>query len=83
MLLIGVDMLREFSVIAEIISIIMFYWLESQVPPIKSKIHGVQHGEKKDLSDLHLVTLVEFAQINLHGFNDSRFIHQIIFIIKF
>lgn len=83
MLLIGVDMLLEFLVIVEIISIIMFYWLEYQVHRIRSKIHGVRHGEKKDLLGLHLVTHVEFAQINPHGFNDSRFIDEITFIIKF
>lgn len=76
MLLTGADMPREFSATVETTLTTTFFWLVSQAPPIKSKTLGVHLGEKRALSDLHLVTLVEFAQINLHGSNDRSFIQK-------
>lgn len=68
--LIGVNMPQEFSATVEIISIIMCSQSVSQAAFTKSKIHGAHLGEKKDSSALLLETHAEFAQTNLHGFND-------------
>ncbi len=60
----------EYLITVEVTWTMMFFWWEYQVLSIRLKTLGGQVGEKKASFGWPLVTLVEYAQIDLLGFND-------------